>query len=67
MFSGQTPQTLPSTAASMTLRNESQFFWPLLLGPDEALSADNPERIGKGKNEIWAQIRPNKTELVRVI
>ena len=42
-------------------------FFGADLGPDEALSADNPERIGKGKNEIWAQIRPNKTELVRVI
>jgi len=42
-------------------------FFGADLSPDEALPEGNPERIGKGKNEIWAQIRPNKTELVRVM
>ena len=47
--------------------NVLRSFFGADLSPDEALSAGNPERIGKGKNEIWAQIRPNKTELVRVM
>ena len=47
--------------------NVLRSFFGADLSPDEALSAGNPERIGKDKNEIWAQIRPNKTELVRII
>ncbi|MBP3372010.1 MAG: hypothetical protein J6L88_05725, partial [Clostridia bacterium] len=47
--------------------NVLRSFFGADLSPDEAFPEGNPERIGKGKNEIWAQIRPNKTELVRVM
>jgi len=47
--------------------NVLRSFFGADLSQGEALSAGNPERIDKGKNEAWAQIRPKKTESVRVM